>query len=429
MLRKRDRSERLSLSRQGSNTAPPAIAWLMSQALAHPDLISLAAGFTDNDFLPVAEARELVERIFGESERARATLQYGPGVGVTRLRELTAGRLERQDGQAPGSLDPASVLVTNGSQQLLYILTEALCDPGDLILVEDPTYFVFLSIMQSRGIAARTVPMCPDGLDLESLDRVLDRLRREGELPRLKMLYSVTYFQNPTGISTSFEKKRGTLELLRRYEADAGHPLYYVEDAAYREMSFPDSVPAASALALPEFRERIIYTGTYSKPFATGVRVGFGLLPSFLHEVAFNIKSSHDFGTAHLLQEILVEALDTGIYDRHREKISRGYALKAQAMVEAVTEWFPPEARFTRPEGGLSMWVELPQIIETGPESSFFGETMRQGVLYVPGEYAFADDPIRPCPRSSLRLAFGNTKTERIRQGIERLGAALRARC
>src|SRR5215204_7118596 len=149
------------------------------------------------------------------------------------------------------------------------MITEALCDPGDIVLVEDPSYFVYLGILQSHSIEARAVRLTPAGLDIDHLEKVLQELKRRGQLPRLKMLYQVTYFQNPTGWTSPLERKAAALALLRKYERAAGHPIYLLEDAAYRELRFAgDDVP--SGLAVTKYRDRVLYAGTYSKPFATG---------------------------------------------------------------------------------------------------------------------------------------------------------------
>lgn len=427
-------------SQLGRRTEPPPILWLMRQALRHPDLISFAAGFTDNSTLPIGEVHRLIENILREPNQARDALQYGVNEGDERLRSLTAARIASLDGRASQPSEANSVIITHGSQQLLYMLAEALCDPGDVILVEDPSYFVFLGIMQSRGIEARVVRMESNGFSIESLERVLQTLCRNGQIQRLKLLYSVTYFQNPTGITTSLKKKQAAAELLRRYEPKAGHPIYYVEDAAYRELRFPNFQPPPSLLVDANLRERVIYTGTYSKPFAAGIRIGFGLLPSEIRKVLLNIKGNHDFGTAHLLQKILAEALSTKnheedekqsscVYTDHLAKITDQYAQKGQTMFDAVQEHFPAQTTTSAPQGGLCLWTELPQKIKTGPKSAFFQEVLENGVLYVPGEYAYADDPARSKPRFEMRLSFGNAPIEQIKIGIERLGKIIRKQC
>ena len=427
-------------SQLGRRTEPPPILWLMRQALQKPDLISFAAGFTDNSTLPVGEIQWLMEKILRKPKQARAALQYGANEGDERLRSLTAARIAALDGRDAQPGEANSVIITHGSQQLLYMLAEALCDPGDVILVEDPTYFVFLGIMQSRGIEARSIRMESDGLSIESLERVLQTLCRNGQIQRLKLLYSITYFQNPTGITTSLEKKQEAAKLLRRYEAKAGHPVYYVEDAAYRELRFPNFQPPPSLLVDSNLRERVIYTGTYSKPFAAGIRIGFGLLPSELRKVLLNIKGNHDFGTAHLLQKILAAALSpknhaedekqtSCLYADHLAKITEQYAQKGQAMFNAVQEHFPAQTTTAAPQGGLCLWTKLPQKIKTGPKTAFFQEVLENGVLYVPGEYAYADDPVRPKPSSEMRLSFGNAPIEQIKTGIEKMGKIIRRQC
>jgi 2-aminoadipate transaminase len=209
------------LSKMGRRTAVPPISWLMHAALSRPKLISLAAGFTDNSTLPVEISRKLLNEILRSPKTGQPALQYGITAGENNLRALTAKHLQKLDGansQSKGH-SPARVIITGGSQQLLYMTLEALCDEGDIILVEDPTYFVFLSILQSRGIKARGVKLERDGIDLAHLEKVLERLKKSGELRRVKALYLVTYFQNPTGATTSLAKKAAALKLLKNSSA------------------------------------------------------------------------------------------------------------------------------------------------------------------------------------------------------------------
>ena len=322
---------------------------------------------------------------------------------------------------------------------------EALCDEGDIVLVEDPTYFVFLSILQSRGLRARGVRLERDGLDLAHLEAVLQRLKKSSRLRRVKALYLVSYFQNPTGVTTSFDKKRGILKLLKQFEPAAGHPIYLIEDAAYRELRFSSGRDAAlrrprssrrddptsppSALLAPGARERVIYAGTYSKPYAPGVRVGFGILPQPLFTAVQRIKGNHDFGTANLLQQLLAGALATGSYDRHVAKIEKRYDQKARVMKQAIAGHFPPSVEIWDAGGGLYFWARLPRHIATGVKSKVFRAALKNDVLYVPGELCYADDPSRKKPDHEMRLSFGSASEDNIRAGIKRLGAVLRKHC
>lgn len=396
----------------------------MKLSLENPRLISLAAGFTDNESLPVAEAAQLLEHVLSSPARARAALQYGSTVGDSLLRELTAKHIQDADGGRAAHYPPGRTIITGGSQQLLYMTTEALCDPGDIVIVEDPTYFVYLGIMQSHSLRCRGVRMQEDGIDLAHLEQVLDELKRTGELRRVKLVYLVTYFQNPTGRTTTFRKKRAVLELLARYERVAGHPIHLLEDAAYRELRFAGD-DERSALAAG-FNERVIYAGTYSKPFASGARVGFGLLPETVFTAVARIKGNHDFGTSNLLQQLLAGALSSGVYERHLPGLRRRYAAKAALMTRAIRRHFPASVQWAEPRGGLYVWANAPGRIKAGPKSKLFAKAFAGNVLYVPGELCYGDDPSRRKPASEMRLSFGGAKDREIPTGIERLGAALR---
>jgi len=445
-----------ALSALGQRATEPPISWLMHAALSRPKLISLAAGFTDSVSLPVADARAALNRVLRSPRTGRPALQYGFTAGDTVLRKLTAEHLRKLDFHARTAssfsssslvLEPKSgmknedekkysperLLVTSGSQQLLYLIAEALCDEGDIVLVEDPTYFVFLGILQSRGLHARAVRLERDGLDLAHLERILTSLKCRGELRRVKFFYLVSYYQNPTGVTTSFEKKRGLLKLLKKFERDAGHPIYLLEDAAYRELCFPGraDLPVSptippSAQAVPGAAERVIYAGTFSKPFATGVRVGYGILPEPLFATVKHIKGNHDFGTSNLLQHLIARALASGIYDRHVVRLQKRYAHKARVMKLAIEKHFPPAVEWWEPAGGLYFWARLPKQISTGLKSKVFSTALKNDVLYVPGEICYADDPVRRKPDHEMRISFGNASEADIREGIRRLGKVLR---
>jgi 2-aminoadipate transaminase len=501
------------LSKMAQRTTEPPISWLMRVALSRPKLISLAAGFTDSASLPVAEARTALNQVLHSPETGRPALQYGITAGDPALRQLTAEHLRKLDFQAAVSsssfvlelksrtslradasarqartknenektYSPERLLITGGSQQLLYLTVEALCNEGDIVLVEDPTYFVFLGLLQSRGLRARAVRLERDGLDLAHLESVLQSLKRRGELRRVKLFYLVSYFQNPTGVTTSFEKKRGILRLLKKFERAAGHPIYLLEDAAYRELRFsgradlpvsqadqqrlsqnyrrdelcesptyefsgelgarvtrpsdkdmlltqPQQVGPTippSALAVPGAAERVIYAGTFSKPFATGVRVGYGILPKPLFTAVKHIKGNHDFGTSNLLQHLVARALASGIYGRHVARLQKRYAHKARVMKLAIKKYFPSAVEWWEPEGGLYFWARLPRSVPTGMKSKFFSTALKNDVLYVPGEICYADDPARRKPNHEMRISFGNASEADIRKGIARLGAVL----
>lgn len=429
-------SWRRALSDLGRRTEPPAISWLVNMRLENPELISLAAGFTDNPTLPARDAKRLLAEILSDAPSSHQALQYGATVGDSRLRELTSARHSALDSEAMGMLSskgraaghsPERTLITNGSQQLLYLVSEALCSPDDIVLVEDPTYFVFMGIAQSHAIRCRGVRTDAEGIDIAHLEEVLEGLKKSGQLRRMKFLYLVTYHQNPTGVTTTFARKSRALKLLQKYESAAGHPLFLVEDAAYRELLFRGK-KTPSALAIPEAHERVIYTSTFSKPFATGVRVGFGVLPAPLFELLARLKGNHDFGTASLLQSLLARALQSGAYDKHLSKLRKRYATKAAAMREGLERGLSGKLSWQMPDGGLYFWANVAKGTSTSASAPLFRRAIDEGVLYVPGEFCYADDASRVPPKHQMRLSFGNASEEEIAEGCKRLARAMRGR-
>jgi 2-aminoadipate transaminase len=176
----------------------------------------------------------------------------------------------------------------------------------------------------------------------------------------------------------------------------------------------------------PGAADRMIYAGTYSKPYAPGARVGFGLLPEPLFTAVQRIKGNHDFGTANLLQQLIAGALETGLYDRHVAKIEKRYGQKAQVMKQALAEHFPANVEIWESGGGLYFWARLPKHVPTGVKSKVFQAALQNDVLYVPGGICYADDPLRRKPDHEMRISFGSASEENIREGIKRLGKVLR---
>ncbi|MBI5396383.1 MAG: PLP-dependent aminotransferase family protein [Verrucomicrobia bacterium] len=414
------------LSSLARRSGDPAISWLMKMTLDRPAMFSLAAGFTDSETLPVAEVGELMAELLRSGADARAALQYGSTAGDPELRKLTLDYVCAQDGLAPGAaLTPDEVVITSGSQQLLYLVSEVLCDPGDIVLVEDPTYFVYLGICEALGIDATPVRMENDGIALDDLERTLQSLKDSGRIGRLKFAYLVTYFQNPTGRTTGFEKKREALAMLRSCEKAAGHPIFALEDAAYRDLRF-DGPDTPSLKTLDTDGERVIYANTYTKPFATGIKVGYGVLPRLLARPVLRTKGNHDFGTANLNQRLVALALKNGVYARHLPVLRAGYRRRRDLMNAALQQHMPKFVSWQEVRGGLYYWAELPERADTSRGSPIFVNALDHGVLYVPGDLCFAETPARPKPRNCMRLSFGGTPSHQIEEGVRRLGGVLK---
>jgi 2-aminoadipate transaminase len=392
----------------------------MKLTLERPRLISLAAGFTDNATLPAEEVDRITHEILRRPKTAQSALQYGTTIGLPQLRQELLRRWHQQDRdvrhRSPVTSD--HIVITNGSQQLLYLVTEVLCDPGDIVLVEDPTYFVYLGIIQAMGLRSF-------GIDsVAALESKLEHLKRRRLLSRLKLLYLVTYFQNPTGRTWSLEDKREAMALVRHYERAAGHPIYIVEDAAYRDLRF-EGKDVPSFKMLDPRNERVVYANTLTKPFATGIKIGYGILPATLMRAVLNSKGNHDFGSSNFLQTILARALATGQYERHLTTIAAAYRRKRNTMTQALDRFLSASIRYQQPHGGLYIWLELAAGTKTGASSKLFRRALDAGVLYVPGEMCFCNDPTRPIPQNCIRLSFGAPGLRQIRQGIKQLADSI----
>ena len=169
----------------------------------------------------------------------------------------------------------------------------------------------------------------------------------------------------------------------------------------------------------------MIYAGTYSKPFATGTRVGFGVLPEPVFTAVLRIKGNHDFGTSNLVQQLLARALASGRYQKHLGELQQRYARKARTMLAALKKHFPEEVKWQKPAGGLYFWARLPRNVKSGAQSKLFQAALAKNVFYVPGTLCYADDSTRRKPDHEMRISFGSASEENIREGVRRLGTVL----
>jgi 2-aminoadipate transaminase len=418
------------LSARAYRTADQPISYFMQQAVENPGLISLAAGLVDQPSLPAGEVADALAAILGDPARGRAALQYGTTQGYLRLRERLLERTCALDTVAPAdlSLTPADVVVTTGSQQLLYLLGEALLDPGDIVLTEAPSYFVYQGTLASLGARVLSVPMDEEGMDTGALEALLEQLQRGGELDRVRMIYTVDYFQNPSGLSLSLRRRRHLLDLARRFSRR--HRILILEDAAYRELRY-DGEDLPTIKSLDRGNEHVILAMTFSKPCAPGLKTGYGVLPRGLMEPVLRLKGNHDFGSNNLTQHLLDRLLETGAYDRHLAELCRVYRGKRDALLDALAEHFPADGplagtHWTHPHGGLYVWLSFPPGVDAGPDGDLMRAALEEGVLYVPGQFCHVNGENGPAPANEARLSFGVASEEQIREAVRRLARAVR---
>lgn len=414
----------IEFSGKSQRTPESPITQFMSLALGNPQLISLAAGMVDGASLPAHDVADAAARILADPNRARSALQYGTTQGHGPLIEQVVRHVAALDGRTPHDfrVTPDDVVITTGSQQLLYMLSELLLDPGDIVITESPSYFVYHSVLAGNGSRVLTVPMDDDGMMTDELERLLDRLDRAGELPRVKMIYTVDYFQNPTGLTLRRERREHVMEIVRRY-ADRQRILI-LEDAAYRELRYEgDELPSVKSFD-PD-NQFVIYAGTFSKPCAPGLKTGYALMPNELVEPMLRIKGNHDFGSNNLSQHILCELMANGAYASHVEELRGVYRRKRDAMIESLEREFGdwPGVSWTRPKGGMFVWLTMPGEIETSPVSPFLKAALKEGVAFIPGEFGHVSKE-GELPRNEARLSFGDANVEQIREGVRRLRRA-----
>jgi len=416
-----------AFSDKALRTDEQPISFLMAEAVTNPNLISLAAGLVDYASLPTGEVGRLASEILAEAQSGQVALQYGTTHGLRELREALLSHLAKLEGRSPQqmclSLD--NCVVTTGSQQGLYILSDILLNPGDLVITSAPSYFVFTGTLASVGADVRSVPIDQDGMRIDLLADLLAELDRSGQLSRLKMIYVVSYYQNPSGISLSAERRGELVELARRYSRE--HRILVVEDSAYRELRYDGPVLPSVKSFDPE-NEYVALAMTFSKPFSAGMKTGYLFLPDELVDPVLQQKGNHDFGSNNLAQHVICRALVSGVYQEHVQRVRRAYIPKRNAMLDALTEGFAPlgdEVTWTRPAGGLYVWLTLPEDFDTRRGGELFNRCVEKGVLYVPGAYCFAPQPDRPVPANHMRLSFGVVDIPSIHEGIRRLAEAV----
>jgi 2-aminoadipate transaminase len=413
---------RLPLSAKALRTQEQPISFLITEALRNPRLINLAAGLVDPLTLPVEETQAITQRLFSDTARARAALQYDTTLGLRELRLRMLKHMEDLEG-VPGiklGLTEENLVLSTGSQQALCLVGDALVDPGDIVIAANPSYFVYTGTLSSLGARVETVPMDDGGMDVEAVDRLLGVLERRGLLPRVKFVYCTSYFDNPTGLTLAPERRPRLLEIVKKYSTD--HRILILEDAAYRELRY-DGPPYRSIKSYDPDNRFTVISHTFSKPFAPGLKLGYSAMPDDLLHAVLQQKGNHDFGSANITQHIALEAMRDGSYDEHVKVLQAAYRAKRDATVSALARLMPkrPDLHWTHPLGGLYVWITLPESLDTSRGNAMFAAAIEEGVLYVPGDYCFQPDEKGKLPKNHLRLSFGQVAPDQIEPGIQRL--------
>ncbi len=421
-------SSNVVLSRRAGWAEGQAISFLMQQGVENPRCLSLAAGLVDAMTLPVETVRKAAEIVLADQAWGRHALQYGHTSGAERLRKGLLSHfasLEQCSVEELG-VDLRQVILTNGSQQFLSLVAQVLLDPGDLCLVASPTYFVFLGTI--AGVGAKSVCIDTDeaGMRPDALEAKLEELDAAGELNRVKLIYLVSDFENPSGYSLSADRRRQIFEIVQRWSRD--QRIHILEDAAYRELRY-DGERSPSVWSCDTTRETVIYAGTFSKSFSPGLRVGYGIAPPALVAAICDRKGNEDFGSAHLNQQLVATVLEEGWYAPHTNVVRMGYCSKRDALLATIDREFNDldGVSWVRPQGGLYVWMSLPPSVDTGFDSPLFERAAKiEQVMYVPGELCYGGEPASR-PRHQMRLSFGVLDPHSLAEAAKRLARAVKA--
>jgi 2-aminoadipate transaminase len=367
-----------------------------------PEVISLASGMPDTASFP----KDLLESVFIDMARHHSAelLQYTPTDGITPVKRRITEVMAAENISA----EIENVLVTTGGQQAIDLITRVLIDPGDTIITEAPTYPGAVPSFLSFQAEAVQIDLDENGMRIDLLEAELARLDGEGIRP--KFIYTVPTFQNPAGVTMSLERRRRLVEIAAERE------LLVIEDNPYGMLRY-------SGEPLPTLRELdggnfVIYLGTFSKIFAPGLRLGWIEAPSPVIEKCNIAKAAADLnssGPAQFLIESYFEQADWHDWVRTAAGI---YKSRRDAMLAALESYFPPEATWTRPDGGLFIWATLPDQIDT---TDLLTRALRSNVAFVPGEGAYLGSGTSR-GKNSMRLNFSGVPEEKITEGIRRIG-------
>ncbi|MBV6324759.1 MULTISPECIES: PLP-dependent aminotransferase family protein [Duganella] len=362
-----------------------------------PEIISFAGGLPSPLTFPIDEMKAAFDKVL--SENGKVALQYGPTDGYLPLRQWIADSLSTNGAK----IVPEQVLMTSGSQQALDLLGKVLIDEGSRVLVETPSYLGALQAFSVYRPEFKSVATDEHGLVPSSLDAVAQGAR---------LLYALPNFQNPTGRTLSVERRLELVETCARL----GLPL--IEDDPYGALSYKgDPLPKMVAMN----PDGVIYMGSFSKVLTPGIRLGYVVAPLPLVRRLELAKQAADLHTSQLTQMVVHEVIKDGFLGRHIPKIRTLYGDQCQVMLDAMAQHFPAGVEWTKPEGGMFIWVTLPKHIDA---MKLLDEAIAQKVAFVPGSPFYANEP----ETNTLRLSFVTVAPDRIRTGIEILGKLIAAK-
>lgn len=370
-----------------------------------PEVISFAGGLPAPQTFPTEQMAEIAQRVIREN--SKTALQYGPTEGLPELKDQIVKMLREEEGI---NTTPANILVTTASQQALDIVGRCFIDPSDPILVELPSYIGGLQVFNSYGAKLMGVKTDDDGMLMEDLESKLAKLRQEDE--HYKFVYIVPDFQNPGGVTLTQDRRQEIIKLSERYN------VAIIEDSPYRQIRFEGTAP--DLLYKLDHTHNVITLFTFSKTLAPGLRLGYILAHEDIIQKMVILKQSLDLCTSSLNQLLAAEFLKAGLLRNHVQGIMALYQSRKDAMLQALERYMPEGVTWTKPEGGLFLWVRLPAHMNA---DELFYEAIKENVAYVIGSAFHCDGS----GQNTMRLNFSYPSVEQIDEGVKRLAKVIEA--
>lgn len=371
-------------------------------AMNDPEIISFGGGAPAKEALPVDIIREITNDIMRTDKRGIEALQYGPVVGISDLREVVVNEL-----LAPKGVDAKAdnIVITSGGMEAINMLCQLYINPGDIILVESPSFVHSIEVFEMFQANCIPVNMDDNGMDTDDLE---DKIKKYNP----KMVYVIPTFQNPTGITLSQERRKKIAELGSKYD------VIILEDDPYRDIRYSGN----DLLPIKAFDKtgHTILANSFSKIFSAGSRLGYILANDEVSAKLFDVKTATNSHTSMLPQILCAEFFKRGYYPAHHKMICDLYRERRDVMMECIDRYFPEGTKRTTPDGGLFMWVELPEGINTTELLVESTTNPDVKVAYVAGEGFYVEGGGKG--NNCMRMSFGGVTPEKIRIGTERLG-------
>lgn len=367
---------------------------------ARPDIISFAGGLPAPELFPVENMKAALDAVM--DEQGRAAMQYGPTDGYLHLREQICERVAAKNNI---HTDPGHVFITAGSQQGLDFLGKLFLNPGDVVVLESPSYLGAINAFKQYQPNFVSVPTDENGMIMEELEKVL------ATTPNVKLIYIIPDFQNPSGRTWPKERREKFIEIINKYGVPA------IEDNPYGDLRFKgEYLPSLKSI---DTEGLIVYFGSFSKILAPGFRVGWIIADEKIIEKVNHIAQAAVLQTATLNMMAVSKYMDMFDIDAHVATILPVYKHRCELMIETMRQTFPKEARFTDPDGGLFTWVELPEYVNTRELAPL---AMAQKVAYVPGSGFYPKGDVN----NGLRLNYSCSSDDKIVKGINILAEVLK---